>query len=158
MSEERFVAPNSGMAIEHLIQYGEEFRFYPKNHAGAKNIPATDFVRDYRVTVKRHGKGFVIYHRTNCWNGHEWVSNFSNPSPIDLESSLFALEEALNLAVYFVNTVAVDGKTYAERLKSLMGETYDERFNAFIEEQTLAQIEENRKHPENRRPRPKPVE
>lgn len=97
---------------EQLLTHATEFKFLP---AGAE--PGQADVDHFSVRVSLRGPGrYAVVHMGSCWDGKEWVyeSLPSNRTDAFKMQSRFPLDEAVELARELVDTVRMNGGTWAQ--------------------------------------------
>lgn len=101
------------MTPEELVDHAISFAFYP---AGAKEDDVNGM--NFRITVERRGIGdaWAIKHFGDCWDGEDWVYESLPSSRTDefKAKARFPLETAVELARKFVDTIVINGATYAQ--------------------------------------------
>lgn len=100
------------MEAQELLKHATEFAFYPE---GAESDEINGSHHCIRVARRAPGKWAVI-HMGMCWNGKDWdyEPSPSNRTDAYKKKTRFSLEKAVELALGMVETVSVNGKTYAQ--------------------------------------------
>lgn len=101
------------MTPEELLEHAISFAFYP---SGAKEDEING--SNFRIGVERRGLGdtWAVTHLGECWDGEDWVyeSLPSNRTDEFKAKTRFPLTTAIELANRLVDTVVVNGATYAQ--------------------------------------------